>query len=243
MSSAAGDATQAVALSFDDGPHPEGTRRILEALAVHDVKATFFVWGAQAQAHPDVVSETLAEGHSVQPHCWEHTSHFQMSAAAIGADIDAVLALLRELGVPTPQFWRTPWGHLQSGVTRAAAEQRALALTGWTIDSTDYAGNSASEMHANVTQELERGPGEPATLLMHDSNLEPIQRRSRSDVGETVELVRRLTADRRYVFGPLLSGLDDGLEEHPRSGPPPPLARRVLRRLKRDALAARRRRH
>ena len=61
-----------VALTFDDGPHPDGTRRILALLQEHGVKATFFVSGERASQHREAVQDVLASGHSVQPHCWAH---------------------------------------------------------------------------------------------------------------------------------------------------------------------------
>jgi peptidoglycan/xylan/chitin deacetylase (PgdA/CDA1 family) len=207
---------QHIALTFDDGPHPAGTRQTLEALDVRAIKATFFVWGEQAQQHPDVVREMLSRGHSVQPHCWAHTSHHKMSLNSIRADIDHVLTLLIELGVPAPHLWRTPFGHVRARVTAAVAAERGLELAGWTIDSTDYAGASASDMYEKVTRELAAEPDGPATILMHDSCVEPIQNQSRASVGETVELVRRLAADEDYTFGLLTRGLRDGLDERGR---------------------------
>ncbi|MGA2470761.1 MAG: polysaccharide deacetylase family protein [Solirubrobacteraceae bacterium] len=228
---------QQVALTFDDGPHPTGTRQILEVLDAHAITATFFVWGAHAKKHAEVVREVLELGHSVQPHCWAHRSHLDMTPDGIRADIDAVLTLLRELGVPTPHLWRTPWGQLQTGVSAATARERRLELAGWTIDSTDYAGTSATDMYEQVIRQLGAQKGSSATILMHDSRLEPIQKRSRRTVTETVELVRRLVANHQYTFAPLARGLDDNLDEQPARQPP---SGRPIRRVQRFAARVRR---
>ena len=209
-----------VALTFDDGPWPEGTLRLLDVLAQHDVRATFFVWGQQASAYPDVVRQTIEAGHSVQPHCWEHTSHGDMTPQQIQADIDAVMALLRELGAASPHLWRPPWGQWLWGATRELASERGLQLAGWTIDTADFRGNAATTMEAAVATGLDAAADNAAdaVVLMHDSPIEPGQWANRQDVSETVELVRRLVADPSRCFIPLAHGLWDNLTlvTHPR---------------------------
>ena len=80
------------------GPNPDATRRILELLGRHGARATFFIWGERAAQHPDVVREVVAAGHSVQPHCCAHVSHWTLEPSAIRADIDRVTSCSRELG-------------------------------------------------------------------------------------------------------------------------------------------------
>jgi peptidoglycan-N-acetylglucosamine deacetylase len=203
-----------VALTFDDGPNPDATRRILRLLERRDVKATFFVWGERAAQHPDVVGEILAAGHSLQPHCWSHVSHWQLEPDAIRADIDRVCALLAELGAPAPALWRPPYGRLRHGASSAIAAERGLALAGWTVNTADWEGRDAAAMHAEVAAAL--AAQEHAVVLLHDGHREsgPVPRRP--DAGNTVELVRLLLdeeGDRRFT--PLREGLAAGLEEGP----------------------------
>src|SRR5262245_35411618 len=63
-----------IALTFDDGPHPEWTPRLLDLLARYDAKATFFVLGAMAERHPHIVERMRLEGHAVGNHSWNHPS-------------------------------------------------------------------------------------------------------------------------------------------------------------------------
>ena len=205
-----------LALTFDDGPNPDGTLRVLQRLERHDVRATFFIWGEQAQEYPDLLRALLDGGHSVQPHCWEHVSHWQRSPAAIAEDVDRVIALLRDNGVPQPTLWRPPYGHTRHGATREIAAQRGLALAGWTINPHDYAGHSAEDMLADVRSQL--AGAEHAVLLLHDGHREPGQLRRRPDAGNTVELVAALLAERVGVFAPLSAGLDDSLQAGPGTG-------------------------
>jgi peptidoglycan-N-acetylglucosamine deacetylase len=210
-----------VALTFDDGPHPKWTREILRVLEARAVKATFFVWGERALEHASVIDDVLGAGHSVQPHCWQHRAHPDLSAAQISADIDRVVALLARLGVAGPHLWRPPWGRLLQGETRHIARGRGLELAGWTIDSRDWIGSPGGEMYPIVKERIAEFGGRDAVVLMHDSYLEPRQAAHRSDCGGTVELVRRLIDDEQLTFAPLARGLLDNLEEQSASRKPP----------------------
>jgi peptidoglycan/xylan/chitin deacetylase (PgdA/CDA1 family) len=205
-----------VALTFDDGPNPDATRRVLELLARHGVAATFFVWGEQAQRHPEVVREVLDGGHSVQPHCWAHVSHWTLAPAAIRADIDAVSALLAQIGVPPATLWRPPYGQTLAGATRTIAAERGLELAGWTINPQDYAGNDARKMYAEVTGAL--AAEERSVLLLHDGHRESGRRKRRADATNTVELVAMLLEDDALAFARISAGVEACLTDEPPAG-------------------------
>jgi peptidoglycan/xylan/chitin deacetylase (PgdA/CDA1 family) len=202
-----------VALTFDDGPWPGGTDRIVEVLGAHGVRATFFVWGEQALAHPELVQEALDAGHSIEPHCWSHcTSYRHRPHETIREDIDRVLALLVELGAPTPRLWRPPWGEWLRGANDVLAGERGLELNGWTIDSGDWTGMGVPAMRDRVTAGLEESPGAiTSVLLMHDGPREPGQWEKRQNVDGTVELVRLLLADEALVCGPQVEAVSESL--------------------------------
>jgi peptidoglycan/xylan/chitin deacetylase (PgdA/CDA1 family) len=132
-----------------------------------------------------------------------------MTPQQIRTDIEKVTALLRELGAASPHLWRPPWGNWLVGTTCELASERGLEPAGWTIDTTDYNGTSASVMHRAAVAELDEADrsGSDTVVLMHDSPLEPGQWKRRRDVDETVELVRRLIADESRRFVPLSQGL------------------------------------
>jgi len=204
-----------IALTFDDGPHPEGTRRILELLQEHGVKATFFVWGERASRHQEVVHDVLASGHLVQPHCWAHNSHWRLDPEAIRADIDKVMALLHDLGAPSPVLWRPPYGQLLSVATRAIAAERGLELAGWTINPQDYEGTDATTMYHYVAEQI-AGDDFHAVVLMHDGHREPRLPARRADTSNTWGLVRLLLGDRPRRFALMSGGVEAGLREGPR---------------------------
>jgi len=169
-----------VQLTFDDGPDPDWTPRVLQALAEIDRLATFYVIGERARRHPHVIATIAGAGHAVQLHCHQHVRHTETDRAFVEGDCDRALAVLGGLGV-APTRWRPPWG-IRAGWTEEVAAARGLELTGWNVDTHDWRGDPASVMLARI------GPGldGASVVLMHDG-LGPGA--TRPGCAETVALV------------------------------------------------------
>ena len=190
-----------VALTFDDGPDATGTPLVLAALEGHDAKATFFVRGDHVAAHPELAREMLARGHDLQPHCWEHRSHREMSGEEVAEDLGRVLEALRGAGVDAPALWRPPFGHVKVPETYQAARAQGLEVVTWTLETCDWAGHSADRMWRDIVEEARPAsalrPG--SVVLMHDP-MGP----------ETARLVERLVPEirrRGWSPGPLAAGV------------------------------------
>lgn len=209
----------ALALTFDDGPHPGGTRGVLGALREHGAHATFFIWGQRAAIYPDLVREILADGHSVQPHCWRHISHRELDPCSIRADLDAVMALLASLGAPESRLWRPPYGHLRRGATRAIAAERGLALVGWTVDPRDFEGTPAPRMRDQIAA-IAAGRESPVVVLLHDGHREHGRPLRRVDPANTCALVRILLAHDARRLVSVAGAIAAGLAEWPPAAPP-----------------------
>jgi peptidoglycan/xylan/chitin deacetylase (PgdA/CDA1 family) len=111
-----------VALTFDDGPHPEGTPAVLEVLAAAGARATFFVIGEQVERRPELVARILGDGHAVALHGYLHRLQLRLTAAAVAADIAQGLdAVQRAIGV-APVWHRPPYGIYSPAGLRAARE-------------------------------------------------------------------------------------------------------------------------
>lgn len=158
---------------------------MLDALRAANARATFFVLAPRAAAHPEVIARTLAEGHAIGVHGYEHTRHTELDAEAGAADLDRALAVLRQLGV-RPEIWRTPWG-VEAEWTRPTAAARGLRIVGWSADTHDWRGDAAGAMLAAVQPGIEDG----AIVLAHDG-LGPGA--TRSGCEETVALIDPLVA-------------------------------------------------
>jgi peptidoglycan-N-acetylglucosamine deacetylase len=178
------------ALTFDDGPDPVWTPRVLDALHRVEAHATFFAIAPLALKHPGIVSAVLEMGHVVEFHCTDHIRHTHLSRREVEADTREGLRALKSLGVE-PRFWRPPWGVLAPW-TEEVAEDFGLRLAPWSIDTRDWRGNPAREMLRNVDSLL--GPG--AVVLMHDG-LGPGALRTGCE--ETVALVEPLVAGLRSI--------------------------------------------
>jgi peptidoglycan/xylan/chitin deacetylase (PgdA/CDA1 family) len=152
----------ALALTFDDGPDPRCTRELLELLEDAGARATFFPIAGRAQTQPGLIGRMLAGGHTVGLHCDEHVRHSERDVEWCARDTDTALDRLRRLGAD-PQLWRTPWGDVAPW-TVELAQRRRLRLVGWTVDTHDWRGDSATEMLAATRPGLRAG----AIVLAHD---------------------------------------------------------------------------
>jgi peptidoglycan/xylan/chitin deacetylase (PgdA/CDA1 family) len=157
---------RAIALTFDDGPHPVTTRAVLEILRAHDVRATFFLLGHKVVAHPDVVREIHAAGHAIGVHGFQHDRLFclRSSRYALTQIERTQRAIERACGV-TPTLFRPPIG-FASHLTFRGAERAGVALIAWTVRSLDGLESARSERVAErVIKHLVDG----AIVLLHDA--------------------------------------------------------------------------
>ena len=154
-----------IALTFDDGPDPEHTPRILDLLAERDVRATFFVFGVKARRHPELIALALAAGHAVQPHCWaDHESHFRMSEAQLEVEIARTLGTLTHLGCPPPALWRPPYGDIKEPESHDVAARHDLRIVTWTLDTRDWDDDGGALSLEDVDAQLRPD----SVVLMHD---------------------------------------------------------------------------
>jgi peptidoglycan-N-acetylglucosamine deacetylase len=172
-------------LTFDDGPDPVWTPRLLDVLADGAARATFFPIASRAAVQPELIARIQAEGHGIGLHCHEHARHSTRSAAWGRADTAHALARLDSVGV-RPSLWRTPWGDTARW-TKPLARELGLTLVPWTIDTHDWRGDSAETMFQLTVGGLRPG----AIVLAHDG-IGPGA--WRADARETVEYAARVIA-------------------------------------------------
>ncbi len=186
-----------LALTFDDGPDPVWTPKLLALLRSLRARATFFPIASRAAAHPDVMEAIQADGHGIGLHCDEHVRHTERDAVWLCRDTDSALRRLAALRI-TPRLWRTPWGDTAPW-TAPIASDRDLRLVGWTADTHDWRGDSADEMFTATRDALTDG----AVVLAHDG-LGPGA--ERDDMAQTLDYVT-LVGDHARANGLALEAL------------------------------------
>lgn len=155
-----------VALTFDDGPHPVHTRKVLEMLGEAGAKATFFVLGSKVDQHPDVVREISEQGHGIGVHGYEHDRFTSLRRSArIVRDLERALQAVEKITGNRPTLYRPPVGHV-SPRTDTAATKLGLTIVGWSARGLDgLAGAKPRDVAARVRRGLRPG----AIVLLHDA--------------------------------------------------------------------------
>jgi peptidoglycan/xylan/chitin deacetylase (PgdA/CDA1 family) len=155
-----------VVLTFDDGPLPAYTRVILDALAAHCTKATFFSVGRMAVAYPEMVQEYARRGHTVATHTWSHQNLRSLSPGRARAEIELGFSAVQQaLGRPVAPFFRFPY-LADSGPSTALLKERNIAIFSIDVDSKDFATRDPGSVHRRVMATLARtGKG---IILFHD---------------------------------------------------------------------------
>ena len=151
-----------MALTFDDGPDPAWTPRLLSLLSALGARATFFPIARRAAAHPDLIARIVGEDHTVGLHCDEHVRHSERDEDWVREDTRSALARLSGLGV-RPSLWRTPWGDTAPWSVPVAREH-GLRIVGWSVDTQDWRGDCAQDMFLATREALEDG----TIVLAHD---------------------------------------------------------------------------
>ncbi len=153
-----------VALTFDDGPHPDGTPLVLEAL--DGVQATFFLVGEQVERRPELAARIAAEGHEIGVHCFRHRNLLRLGPRAVRGDLERAAAVIGEATGREPTLYRPPYGILN----RAAVEEarrRGWRILLWSRQANDWSGRATAQSIADrITENVE--PGD--VLLLHDAD-------------------------------------------------------------------------
>ena len=153
----------AVALTFDDGPHPEFTPQVLDRLAALDVVATFFLVGRNAARHPDLVRRIVDRGHAVGSHSWSHPDPWTLGLRHLIVDYRRGRQAVERASGGTARLFRPPKEHLGR---RGPVAVRVVRLRPWlsSIDSEDWVpGTSTEQILARVEPV---SPGD--VILLHD---------------------------------------------------------------------------
>ncbi|HEY6489112.1 MAG: polysaccharide deacetylase family protein [Terracidiphilus sp.] len=189
-----------LALTFDDGPNPAWTPRLLETLAAHNVKATFFMVGRFAQAEPALVRRVAAAGHLIGNHTWNHPNLARSSSHIIRDELTRTRDTLAQiLGRPI-RFFRPPYGARRPFALRTA---RALGMTPvtWNAMTSDWADPSADHIASELIKKIGRNQqaGCASNIVLHDGSHRGLGANRGPSVGAVAQLLTRYCATHRFV--------------------------------------------
>jgi peptidoglycan/xylan/chitin deacetylase (PgdA/CDA1 family) len=153
-----------IALTFDDGPNKTLTPKLLDLLAAHHMKATFFVVGQNAADHPDILKRAVREGHEIANHSWSHPNLGKMSDEAARREVqktdDAIVAAIGK----RPTLLRPPYGSITARQKRWMHDDFGYRIIIWDVDPLDWKRPGPSVVTSRILKETHAG----SIVLAHD---------------------------------------------------------------------------
>lgn len=153
-----------LALTFDDGPHPELTPKLLDILRQKGVRATFFVLGSNVAKYPEIARRIVAEGHEIANHSYSHPALTKLGSARLNDEVGGTCDIIQQVTGRRPASMRPPYGALNASVEHALLQNYGLNIVLWSVDPLDWKRPGASE----VGRRLVAGARPGAILLAHD---------------------------------------------------------------------------
>jgi peptidoglycan/xylan/chitin deacetylase (PgdA/CDA1 family) len=153
-----------VALTFDDGPHPVHTPRLLNILAHHRHRATFYVIGANARRYPEILHRMIDEGHEIANHTWTHPDLKVMTDTGVLSELDRGQDLIGGVTGFAPTTIRPPYGLISARQGRMIMDNRGLRTVLWSVDPRDWQRPGAARVAERILAQASPG----AIILAHD---------------------------------------------------------------------------
>jgi peptidoglycan/xylan/chitin deacetylase (PgdA/CDA1 family) len=189
-----------LALTFDDGPNPAWTPRLLEILASHEVRATFFLLGSRAQAEPVLARQIAAAGHLIGNHSWSHRNLALASASRIEQELSRTSQALEQITGSPIRFFRPPFGARRPEVLRTA---RRLGMTPvlWNAMTSDWENPPAQAIANRLIRAIDRlaDRGRAANIVLHDGGHQTPAANRAFSIAAVGELITHYKPRREFV--------------------------------------------
>jgi len=180
-----------VAITFDDGPHPEGTPLMLEILARHDATATFFLVGEQVARRPALAARILAQGHCIGLHGQLHRPHPVRSPRSLAEDLQRGLAAIEDATGARPRLHRPPYGLYSPASLRLAREQGLQPLL-WSRWGKDWRRFTTP---ARIARRAVGRAGAGDVILLHDADFYSARRSHLHTAAALPEILETLRSE------------------------------------------------
>jgi peptidoglycan/xylan/chitin deacetylase (PgdA/CDA1 family) len=189
-----------LALTFDDGPNPAWTPRLLDILATHNVRATFFLLGSRAEAEPELVRRIAARGHLVGSHSWSHVNLALTAASRVQEELTRTSQTLEQIAGAPVRYFRPPFG-ARRPIVFLLARRMGMVPVLWNAMTTDWQEPSADAIAERLAEKVDylKLQGLAANIVLHDgSHMDPAADRGPS-VAAAGQLLAHYKATHRFV--------------------------------------------
>ena len=183
-----------LALTFDDGPNPAWTPRLLDLLAEHNVRATFFMVGKFAKSEAALARRVAKAGHLIGNHTWSHPDLSRTRAAKVLDELTRTSDLLADIAGKPVRYFRPPFGARRPYVLKLARQLGLIPVT-WNAMTEDWSLTSADTIAQNLIRKIDRNHsrGSATNIVLHDGS----HRGLNADRGPSVSAAQHLLA--RYA--------------------------------------------
>src|SRR5213596_2363116 len=153
-----------IALTFDDGPSATLTPKLLDLLAAHHIKATFFVIGENVAEHPEIVARAAREGHEIGNHSWSHPNFAKMSQENVRRQLQQTDDAIKNATGKRPTLLRPPYGSITAREKRWIHDEFGYEIILWDVDPYDWKRPGPAVVRARILKETRPG----SIVLSHD---------------------------------------------------------------------------
>lgn len=158
--------TKSVAITFDDGPHPKFTPKVLELLKKYNAKATFFCIGKQVEKHPEIAKQIINEGHTIANHSFHHANNFGFfNTQKVILELHKTNEIIQKIIGKKTVLFRPPFGVTNPNIANAVQETKHKVI-GWNVRSLDTVIKNEEKILNRITKKLQKGD----IILLHDTS-------------------------------------------------------------------------
>ena len=153
-----------IAMTFDDGPSAKLTPKLLDLLAAHHIKATFFLIGQNVAENPEIVARELRDGHEVANHSWSHPNFGKMGDDGVRGQIQRTNDAIKSAAGVTPTLLRPPYGSISPRQKKWINQEFGLKIVLWDVDPLDWRRPGSNIVCARIVKNTRAG----SIVLAHD---------------------------------------------------------------------------
>lgn len=153
-----------IAMTFDDGPHPQNTPRLLDMLRERNIKATFYVIGRSVNMYPHIVRRMVAEGHEIGNHTWTHRKLTALSDSSVRIEMDRTRDVIIAACGVKPRTMRPPYGALRQNQREWIYKEYGYPTILWNVDPEDWRRPGVSVVTSRIVKNTRNG----SIVLAHD---------------------------------------------------------------------------